>query len=297
MEVGHAAIAAMQPTEFESLDAFVPVKGPEIQRWSTSLDRGSRFEALGVNKGSDTLVVSLHGSTNRSKYQLPRFEWLASLSTVDCSSLYFSDPTLRLSTWLELGWYTGWEGFDGHYWVAEWSKRVAEQFGCSTIIFAGASGGGMASLQASSYVPDSMAVAFNPQTSIINYHGGGKQSSAQMRYFKVVAPQLLPGGGWETKDSVEDWTAPLGDAASVVKRYSRPQSNYVYYVQNENDLSHLEGHFQPFKNQVKSVLSDEDMDRRFQFEMYDGPAGHVAPSRGQYLRHLGNARAWLETRR
>lgn len=293
MATAHESTAAMPPVEFESLDAFRPAKGPDIQRWSARLDRGSSFEALGLNKKSDTLVVSLHGLTNRKKYALPRFEWLASLSTADCSSLYISDPTLRLSNWLELGWYTGWQDFNAHFWIAEWARRVAEHFGCSMIIFAGSSGGGMASLQASSYLPESMALAFNPQTSVINYLGGG---GAQKRYFKVVAPHLLP-GGWETREAVEDWTAPLGDVASAVKRYSVPRSNYVYYVQNANDLSHVRGHYEPFKAQVTGTLPEERVRRQLHFELYSGPDGHAVPSREQYLGHLANARQWFESRR
>ena len=279
----------------ESLDAFHPVQGDAVQRWVTDLGKGSCLEALGVNRGTDTLVVSLHGATNRSKYRLPRFEWLATLSGADCSSLYFSDPTLRINKELELGWYTGWPGFNGHFWLAEWTRRVAEEYGCTRIIFAGSSGGGMASLQASTYIPESMALVFNPQTSIIKYLVGGERDHAQRRYFNGVVPHLLP-GGWSTKDSVGDWTEPLGDLVSPVKKYSSPHENYVYYVQNENDLPHVNDHYKPFRNAVESYPQSGTEESKFHFELYLGPDGHVVPSREQYLGYLMDARAWLDLR-
>lgn len=101
--------ASEAPVNFlGSTDPFEPVAELGVSRFSAQCPRETALDALLVNKGSDVLVVGLHGATVRSKFTLPRFEWFRTLRKTEYNSLYFSDPTLCLSPKLELAWYTGW---------------------------------------------------------------------------------------------------------------------------------------------------------------------------------------------
>ncbi|MGM7680231.1 hypothetical protein [Microbacterium sp. A94] len=276
---------------FSNLDDFSSTSSLGKHRWSGALSRGMSLEAFGLNQGSDVLIVSLHGATDRKKYSLPRFERFATLKETEYSSLYFSDPTLGLSRDLELGWYTGWRGINVHYWLAEWANRVASAFGCSKIVFCGSSGGGFASLQASSYLPGSIAVPFNPQTSVNMYLVDGERDHAQRRYYQYVYPELIP-GGWAGRDPGKDWTETLSGLTSAVRKYETPLANYVFYVQNKNDYIHVRDHKTPFIECVSSVNSESHLKSHFYFDEYDGPAGHIVPDRPLYLNSIARALRW-----
>jgi pimeloyl-ACP methyl ester carboxylesterase len=279
---------------FAELDDFSPTPTVGEHRWTGAIAAGRTLEAFGLNQGSDVLVVSLHGATDRKKYVLPRFERLATLRETPYSSLYFGDPTLLMSQELELGWYAGWRGFNGHYWIAEWTRRVAKAFGCTKIIFCGSSGGGMASMQAATFVPDSLALAFNPQTDIFKYKVDGERDHPQRRFCQGVFPDLVP-QGWAARDESVDWTLPLGDLTSAVKKYESPRANYVMYVQNRNDFFHVRDQLLPFRDAVERTLSAKQLTNRFRFEEYDGPIGHVVPNKQTYTEYLDRAVAWLHT--
>lgn len=279
---------------FEELDDFVPEASMGQHRWSGVIAETRRLEALGLNRGSDVLIVSLHGATDRKKYVLPRFERFATLADTEYSSLYFGDPTLNLSRDLELAWYTGWRGLNCHFWIAEWTRRVAKAFGCSKIVFCGSSGGGFASLQSSAYLPGSLAVPFNPQTSVISYLVDGERDHAQRRYCQYVFPDLVP-NGWASRDPQIDWTASLGDLTSAVLRYSSPLANYVYYAQNSNDFFHVRDHQRPFRETLDRGMRPKHVRKHFYFEDYAGPNGHVVPDRSTYLGVIERALGWYNS--
>lgn len=275
-------------TEAAANQPFAPTSVLGASRYSAVLPGGLPLDALLVNKDSDLLVVSLHGATDRSKYQLPRFEWLRSLLTTEFSSLYFSDPTLHHREDLELAWYTGSANLDLYPLLADWACSAADAVGAKGIIFLGSSGGGLAALQVATYVPGSMALPFSCQTSIANYLINGTLMGAQRRYVETVMPHLAPNGPWSLTPD-EDWSVPLGSRSSALVRYSQHQPNLVYYVQNNNDYAHVEQHYRPFREVIEAGPNNENV----RFLIYEGPAAHNPPAPNVFHEQLDNAARWL----
>ncbi|GAA4910192.1 hypothetical protein GCM10025790_00120 [Nesterenkonia rhizosphaerae] len=226
------------------------------------------LETLLVNKKSDTIIAVFHGMMVPGHHHLPRFEWLRTLQNTEYSAIYFSDPTLSIDPQLKLGWYLGSESLDLFPVLASVLAQAAEATGASHLILAGSSGGAFASLQVSSYVPGSMAVAFNPQTDIAKYHW-----PAQASYLKRIVPQLIP-----DKGSRKRWSQALGPRTSVLKQYAQPRANRALLLQNRNDPHHVKNHFAPFREAITNSPNRDN----FIFELYDGPQGHEPPSRGHF---------------
>lgn len=230
-------------TTVDSIESFDPDSALGAARYRHTLDNGAHFDALLVNKRADVLVVSFHGATDREKNTLPRFERLRSFLGYDVSSMYFADPSLWINhkNYFQLAWFTGWEGFDAQRAAAEWVVKAADAIGATRILFTGASGGGFVALQVSALVPGSVALSFNPQTSIYGYLALGYAWGAQKNYRNVVWPELdAPEVGPEA-----DWTAGLDDRVSALRRYAKPTENHVLYATNTLEFHH-EQHYKPF---------------------------------------------------
>lgn len=275
-------------TIVESLDNFEPSFEPGASRYQHVLSTGEPFDALLVNKGSDVLVVSLHGALDRAKYTLPRFERMRTVIGYDVSSMYFADPALTREPHIQLAWHTGWDGFDQHQIIADWSVRAAKAIGATRILFMGSSGGGFAALQVSALVPGSVCLPFSPQTSIHRYLTGGnpKGIDAQRKYIEVVRPDLAVGNIW-TMDYEPDWTLPAGDRMSVLSRYSKPLENWVYMVQNVNEF-HYTDHYFPF---LAHAARGNNLHRIKVYE-YAGGTSHNPPPPSEVIIALDAALEW-----
>lgn len=256
----------------------VGVVGPGASRQQVAVADGYPLESLLVNKESQTLVVLFHGATDRNRTVLPRFEWLSTVSALPISSLYISDPTLHSDPSLQLAWYTGWKNLNLHEFIARRLTVIAEQLGVSSVILAGSSGGGFACLQVSSYMPDSIAVAFNPQTNIAAYKVGGVGMGPQKYYARTVMPELVP-LGVDKLEGNPSWILPLEDRLSATARYRLKRQNRVVIVQNQNEF-HFTDHLLPFAsaaidggNSIEQIL-------------YEGPKAHVVPPRDLFSKEI-----------
>lgn len=261
---------------FQSLDELFFHSDVGSTRYQAPIDSGMILEGLYVNKGSDVLVVAFHGAISESMGSLPRFEWLRTLKATDYNLLFLSDPTLRLDPALRLSWYVGSPTVDLQPLLASVIGKAQRSSASSTVLLTGSSGGGFASLQISSHVPASIAVPFNSQTEISRYH-----RFAVSRFLRRAMPSLLDGDDTDNFN----WSEKLGTRASATAKYMSRVENFVYYVQNSNDLHHVEEHYRPFRSSVESSPNDN----RFFFEEYDGPEGHLAPARPLFLETLNRA--------
>lgn len=265
-----------------SLNDFSPIPGVGASRYRYRYENGCNLDALLVNKPSDTLVVSLHGALNREQFTLPRFERLKSLVPYNFSSMYFADPALWLDDRLQLGWYTGWQGADVQSHIAEMITKTASTFNFDKIVLSGSSGGGFAALQIATLIPDSIALAFNPQTSIHGYLIDGKSNAhgAERTYLEVVHPECIVDTIWNT-DFGSDWTLKLSNEVSVLRNYSSNVPNQVIYCQTPNDW-HYNQHYLPFLaaaargNNLGKITVHEYGDRH----------GHHPPTPDEYARAL-----------
>lgn len=269
-------------TEVPTIDAFAPHTDEGASRYRHFYTPDRPLDALLINKGSDTLVVHLHGATDRSTTTLPRFERLATIAQEDVTSLFFSDPTLHVHEAIQLTWYTGWEGVDVQQHIADWAKQTARTLGIKNIIIAGSSGGGFASLQISALIPGSWALPMNPQTSIHKYYVGGDPNvrGIQRAYIRRVHPEIAE-GPIDQMDLTPDWTLKLGDEVSTLRRYSKPVDNQILFVQNTNDW-HYEQHWLPFLEACQTSGNDKNIE----LITYEGPKAHVAPDKETFAKGL-----------
>lgn len=220
------------------------------------------------NNGSDVLLVISHGALPRTKYTVPRFEWLATLSARGESRIFLSDTALEEHKDLELSWFTGYAGDDLTARYAELISQAAEQMGATKIVFMGGSGGGFASLSLAAKVPGSRALVFNPQTVIRNYW-----HSSVDKFQSTLFPEMKDRSGLASLGSRVDATLlPL------------PEAHQIIYVQNDDDTLHVEKHLTPFalKNRIP-VRSGVSENGNLSLILEHFASGHNMPYRDVLL--------------
>lgn len=256
------------------------------QRFRQVLSNGTPLDLFILNQRSETLVVSLHGALDRKKYAIPRFERVKSIEQTDNNLLAIADPSLHLHRRLELAWYTGTYSLDLFPVLADWITAAASLADARHIVLTGSSGGGFAALQTSTLIPNAVACVFNPQTAINRYVHPRWGYAAQERYLHSVMPQLKPMNDGPIGDG-GDWTLPLGDRLSAVRRYSQPQETRVIYFTNTRDFHHV-SHFEPFQT---AFAGNAGFLRAIPYQQ-DG--GHPPPTRGFFIEALEQAVDWAK---
>lgn len=221
-----------------------------------------------LRRGLPCLVSSFHGALDRDKFQIPRFERINSIVPFETSMVCFADPSLYLDSELQLAWFTGWSGFDLQERIGGLLECLAARWGVQRQILTGSSGGGFAALQIGTFIPESLAVAFNPQTEIETYLAAGESADAQCDYARVV---------WNIEASSSGpspfWLASLPDSTSCLRRYAKPVLNQVLLVQNVDDF-HYEDHYLPF---LAAAARGGNLGRVEALE-YAGGGVHIPPS-------------------
>lgn len=262
----------------------------KISRYEYKWSEGF-LDALLIDKGSDTLVVSLHGAVNRGETRIPRFERLKSLKDKQYSCLFLSDPTLHLQKDLALSWYIGWRSIDMHRLIAKWIVKFSASLGIDNVIISGSSGGGFAALQISSFIPNSIALAFNAQTDISRYKVNGSGLGAQRNYIKCVRPDIWDDLSEHQRQHLRfDWNKYYDDRYSAVERYKSPMVNYAVVVENDEEF-HYGDHYLPFLEVLK-----ERQDRgRYRCYTYSGGTVHNPPTYEIFFRYLQEAVQWART--
>lgn len=231
--------------------------------------------ALYVPKASRTLIVTFHGSLQRSKYQLPRFEWRKSLAPFDAAQLFVADSTLHLNRAMSLAWYVGNSEQDFTTDVADLIRDIAAAAGYERILLTGSSGGGFASLAISRKIDGSAAVCFSPQTRVGDYH-----DSVVRTFCRVAFPEVT---GYP---EVEAKYRPRVDLRHLYN--TTLGQNFVRYVQNTRDESHYRDHYIPFAEAlgVDASIGGYDASGRIEFVPQQLQEGHQPPSRGRFRRHI-----------
>lgn len=257
-------------------------------RYRYTYPQNRHLDSLLLNKGASTLVVALHGALHRTKYELPRFEWLTTLLGYDVNSMYFTDPTLWMDEKIQLAWYAGWPGTDVQQHIANWIIRAAEETGSNRIVILGSSGGGFAALQISALVSGSICLPFNPSTHIHQYwvNGDPKLHGTERKFIEVVHPDAAPNGIWQI-DWDYDWTVTRGSHLSVLRRYSEPVPNYVFFASNPNEW-HFEQHYLPF---LAAAARGDNLGRIKVWE-YEGRDTHTPPRPNEFRGALDAALEW-----
>ena len=117
----------------------------------------------------------------------------------------------------------------------------------------GASGGGFAALYYAGTREGAVAVPVNPQTDLARY-----LPAAVARYARLA-------WGLTGEGALQQMTA-VTDLARVYRVPDRP----VFYIQNQNDPTHIKNHFTPFMNGLPEG-------HRVHPVLVDGEQGHRPP--------------------
>lgn len=223
--------------KFNSVDNFL--KADSVQPGILSINSaGLPIDVMNSPKDADTMVVFFHGAIE-SHYKVPVLTGQGISTGLNASRVFISDPALYLSDKLMLAWYAGNSAQPTLQTdLIRIIEKLAEANSAKRIIFFGGSGGGFASLFFASHFDNSIAVVFNPQTSISKYqsraihafthHGFGIDSA------EYDPLSLLPGN-------------VVTDLCDV---YSDRRPAIVAYIQNLNDHAHVERHLRPFFKNV-----------------------------------------------
>lgn len=265
----------------------------EIRRFSSSSDidhessepyefvvparSGGPLDIVGlyVPRASKTLIVSFHGSLQRSKYQLPRFEWRKTLRPLDAAQLFIADSSLHLNKGMALAWYVGNAEQDLTADLANLIREIAATAGYERILLTGSSGGGFASLAISRRIKGSLAVCFSPQTRVGDYAAPAVGTFCNVSFPEVKGYPNIE-GKYRSRLDLRHLYA------------TTPNHNFVRYVQNTRDVSHFRKHYTPFAEAlgVDPALGGFDETGRMELLPERLQEGHVPPSRGRFLGHI-----------
>lgn len=215
---------------------------------------------------STTLLVVSHGALNRTKYTLPRFEWLASMRERPENLLFLSDSGLSDFDDLELAWFTGDAKRNLLAQHVALVKSITKDLGISRIVFMGGSGGGFSALALSRHFAGSRALVFNPQTRIHRYWKAAVQAYIDKLWPDVDTPASLH---------------KIGPRVDLISQLDPSAvENQVLYVQNSDDEHHVKAHLKPYAYAFGlGPESSVSIDGRLRLVVERFASGHNMPYR------------------
>lgn len=190
------------------------------------------------NKSNNLLVFFTAAIRRSPNFQLPAFSGKTAIGKVDANILMISDPSLELSDVLTLAWYAGHEDFRLQPILGEILKQFSKYFGKKRVVLYGGSGAGFAAIYYSTYIPDSYAIAANPQTDISKYY-----NKSVMKYIETCFPSVSVLG------EIEEMLEQTGIEYDLSPRFVNSSSKLIY-LQNNSDTHHINNHFKPFMHKL-----------------------------------------------
>lgn len=276
-------------TEVYNPSVINVIDSPGSSRFRYRWEEGELHSLL-INKKSETLIVSFHDVVDRKSSKLPKFEGVESLINADSSSMYFSDPTLYLNDTLTVSWFTGWRAIDMQRLIAGWIMQVVCQLDIKHVVLCGTFSGGFAAMQISAFIPNSVALAFNADSSIHNQNDDAEAANLAINYVQSVRPELFPSMDFEQRAShVFSSKKYFDDRVSVFDRYIHKMNNYALIVSNEEDTRH-EYHHLP----LMEMLKDNQEPGRYRSYTYSDNNNLTLFESEYSSRFLTEAVAWSE---
>ena len=176
------------------------------------------------------VAYSFHGAVKRDGMKLPYFSG-GGVVPSSCTLVMFSDPALYIAEDLTLAWFMGLKVVKLQEILILIIEKINSYVGASKIIFFGGSGGGFASLFYGSRFKDSLVIASNPQTNILNYYKS--HVDRYLNYFQCNREDL---GYFVQYD--------------LCQIYKEKSEFNIFYMQNTSDYMHVEKHCKPFLKAV-----------------------------------------------
>lgn len=212
----------------------------------------SILEILVQNRRAATTLVMFHAAVDPKKTSLPVFIGHQLTAELDANLIFVSEPALELGA--SIGWFTGDAVRDLQSELVKVLKHIQAGLPVAKhLMFYGSSAGGFASLYYSHCFAGSLAIVANPQTDISKFH-----PEHVGRFLDRV---------WKTGD-----IRSIPAQTEVRSLYKKSFPNHVAYLQNSNDVLHVQEHCLPWAEVTKKFE-----DRRG-FLTGDWGPGHAPPN-------------------
>ena len=198
------------------------------------------LETRYVNATADTdsLIVWFNASINRAAKPIPAFTGMLSRFRKVAHQICIADPVLHRHPELRHSWYIGDQAVDLQTAVSSFLKSLAAKLGVSRTILVGGSAGGFAALFHALHLPDSCAVALQPQTNISRHV-----------YFKTY---LQTCWGEQAQAALE-----ARAVTDLCDAYGRGGGANVVYLQGMGDHVHYWNHCLPFMEAVNRAAPEK----------------------------------------
>lgn len=236
-------------------------------------------------KEKDSALIFFNGAiTNRCVKQGPFFSGVGIGKNFKLPMICISDPTIDLDKTVSLSWYAGNEKLPKlQETIATILNAIAKEYQIKPLLIGG-SGGGFAALSVQAELRcDSIALIWNPQTTIENYYPRFVKSYIQTAFpsFFKSAVSDMEGGTTQRELFVK-----VFERANIIHDLKHVQVNdkkKIVFLQNRHD-SHLHEHANPFLTkfapwQNVSDNSYTNKDRSIYVIFGDWGDGHSAPDR------------------
>lgn len=209
--------------------------------------------------GAASTIFVFHPAVTESVDRLPFFSGQTVTKGAPANRVWIQDPTLYLDDRLNLSWFAGNFKMDVQGILTEVILKLLSLHGSKHAIFFGASGGGFAAMYYSRQIPESLAIAVNPQTNIRLY---GEEAVKQYLEYGLGAKP----GSDPTK------LADFANVTDLTREYREGVPNTIAYVQNAGDTSHIGRHLKGFVRELT------EQPRLMLYVGHWGP-GHIAPDK------------------
>ena len=222
--------------EWPSLDAFLATAKVESGVHSVPIGEFAgkhiNYDFLLTSRPGTALLCHFHGNSPREGANLPIFTGLGVTSSIAASMFVPSDPVLALDVSLGLAWHFGCEGIPLQTITVSIVKKLQTILHAPRVVAWGGSGGGFAAIRVAKDTPNSIVLAWNPQTNIAKY-----DKNHVARYLRTAFP-MIAGNGAPPSDKEQ---FPSLCTEEFVAGYQ----GRIIYLQERTDW-HVDAHLKPF---------------------------------------------------
>ena len=272
--------------EWPSLDTFLAAA--EIQSGVHSVPIGEfagkqiNYDFLLTARPGTALLCHFHGNAPRDGIDPPFFAGLGVTSSVTTSIFVPSDPALILDASLSLAWHFGCDGIRLQAITVSIVKKLQTILHAPRVVAWGGSGGGFASIRVAKDIPNSIALAWNPQTDIGKYI-----QDPVNRYRRIAFPTIVADGAFPS-DSEQFPTL-------CTEEFHDGYKGCVLYLQESTDW-HANVHLKPFlasfcKRALSDITNSSDFSGIVNDHLYlhldHWGNGHAPPSKEVISKVLG----------
>jgi hypothetical protein len=275
--------------EWPSLDAFLATAEVQSGVHSVPIGGGAgqqiNYDFLLTARPGTVLLCHFHGNAPREGRELPFFTGLGVTSSIATSMFVPSDPILGIDPSLSLAWHFGCEGIHLQAITVSIVKKLQALLHAPRVVAWGGSGGGFAAIRAARDIPNSIVLAWNPQTDIAKYI----QRSIN-RYRRIAFPTIAADGPFPSDR--EQFPSLCTD------EFDDGYQGRILYLQERTD-EHVNDYLKPFLPRFCREASRETtgssklsgfVAERLYLHLGRWGNGHIPPSKDSLTNVLPHSR-------